>query len=370
MSHKLLVPVLLSSSPMEGGDDSGLPAGIWASILSTYCSYKDLRSCIAVNSFFRNYIPPLIERLYVFDARELHRVYASKFPNVKLVYIYSLTSVPDDEEGPGASSMTLCLRTARDVVPFLECFPKLNFAHIGGYTPDHSDFVKIAMDGTHNDLSYFRMLCNTEGHQAAFRGMLQSFCESFERGSLGDNLQLSGIFDAPWFQEQLDCSRDRRCQLCPRICQTFPLGFAAVRGSLDICTPERERLLCVYRRDGEYFRNSNVLEVLLSKYSLGMTRLKQPLVEERPGVLVLQEKVVMAYEFEEQTLEKMEFLCRECGCDASRLSPESIHECLTHFGGQKFYMKRELLDRLNRIGFQLIESGFSIISDRDFNSSH
>lgn len=77
--------------------------------------------------------------------------------------------------------MTLCLDTARNAVAFLvECFPKLQYAHLGGYTPDRKDFIKLTMeDRTHNDLSYFPQYCRrqTEDHQGGIprdaAGLLQ-----------------------------------------------------------------------------------------------------------------------------------------------------------------------------------------------------
>ena len=111
---------------------------------------------------------PFIERLYIFNAHELHLGYAAKFPNVEFAYVYALTSFA----GSGESGwIRLCLETARSVVAFLECFPKLKFTHIGGYAPNHPDFQKIALDGTHNDLAYMQKMCVTDGHQDAFRAM-------------------------------------------------------------------------------------------------------------------------------------------------------------------------------------------------------
>lgn len=360
-----------------------LPASIWASILSNYCSYKDLRNCLAVSSSFRSDIPPLIERLYIFNARELHHGYAAKFPNVLMISIYSLTSLPRGDDGAEVDRpFSLCLDTARDAVAFLERFPKLEVAHIGGYTPSHPEFQKIALDGTHHDLSYFPGYCRTQGHQAAFRGMLQNFCDAFERESLNvKGLQISGIFDAIFGNKQLDCTGENRCQLCPRICQTFPLGFVAGHTG-DTCLPDREHLACVYGRDGSFLKNSNALHVLLRRHELGTVRLIQQPVWEGNTLVICPGMGIMAIQFEESTLERMELLCNYCGCEASTLSPGHTFECLTHMyqyfpsigrdGGRQYfyYMSRELFDRLTQIGFQLRESDFNVIVPHERRIDH
>lgn len=367
-------PGRLTVKKADEESPSLLPAEIWAHIISTFCPHQDLRNCLAVNKFFRDEVPPFIKRLYIFNAHELHIGYAAKFPNVELAYVYALTSFA----GSGDSGwIRLCLETAQNVVGFLECFPKLRFAHIGGYAPNHPDFQKIALDGTHNDLAYMQRMCVTDGHQDAFRGMLQNFCIAFERESLhADRLRISGIFDAPWFQEQLTCSSENRCLLCPRICQTFDLAFVALRTNRDSCVPKQERCLCIYRRDADFLKKSNILRALIQRLTLTSTRVLQPSIQTERAIIV---KMVMRMHFDDETLEEMEFLCRECGCDASNVPPEWILESFSdeyndcpcpHPEGWKPCISREQFDRLSQIGFRLVETEFSIVLPREGSDRH
>jgi len=361
----------LTVKKSEEESPSPLPAEIWALIISTFCPHQDLRNCLAVNKFFRDDVPPFIKRLYIFNAHELHLGYAAKFPNVELAYVYALTSFAESGE---SGWIRLCLETARNVVAFLECFPKLKYAHIGGYAPNHPDFQKISLDGTHNDLAYMEKMCVTDGHQDAFRGMLQNFCIAFERASLhADRLKISGIFDAPWFQEQLSCSSENRCLLCPRICQTFDLAFVAVLTNRDCCVPKQERCLCVYRRDADFLKKSNILRALLQRLTLTSIRVPQPPIQTKRAIIVKMDELVMRIHYEDETLEEMEFLCRDCGCDASNVPLEGIlehfsdlyNECSPLPKGWKPCISREQFDRLSQIGFRLVETEFSIVLPRE-----
>jgi hypothetical protein len=91
--------------------------------------------------------------------------------------------------------------------------------------------------------------------------MLNDYCMEFQRGSLDSNrLQLSGLFDAPFMQRQLDCDL---CELCPRICQSFEIGFVSVLKAIKVCAPDEERLKIVHQRNAKFLKSSNALKVLL-----------------------------------------------------------------------------------------------------------
>lgn len=160
--------MLMTDDRMEGAsnpDDAVPPSerpSIWALILSKYCTYEDVRSCLAVNKSLWENAPPLIERLYVFKDSELHIGYTSRFKNLKRAYVYSLTSIVStaDEDMTDINDVpipktSLSLDTARDVVPFLESFPKLEAVFLGGYTPGFIYTQRMhSYDRTHVDLPY------------------------------------------------------------------------------------------------------------------------------------------------------------------------------------------------------------------------
>ena len=357
-----------------------LPAAIWAAVLSEFCTYKDLRSGMASCSFLYREVPPLVKTLRVFDGRELGaragEYAARKFPNVENVSVLSLTAYlpedgDDDDDGGGGGGdmqeaddpeglpMTLCLDTARDVVSFLGRFPRLSVAFVGGYTdrPEH---------GSSRFLVYSRSQCTTDGHQAAIRGMLRDFCDAFERGALDvGRLRLAGVLPSNPYNTQLDCGYGDRCQLCRRICETFPLDFVAAMRGCEICMPDRERYLSVYRRDGDILRNSNVLLRTLSRHSLVSIFLSRPM-RQRGGVLTIGPDMVFAIQFPDSVLERIAFFCNECGCDASILSPEDTLQSfrvisLTEEQEGQHFLSRDAFDRLTRMGFPLRESDFNII---------
>lgn len=350
-----------------------LPAALWASVLSKFCSYQDVRSCLEVTSFFRNDIAPLIQRLYIFHARELHPESASRFPIVEAVYVYSLTSLPHkDKVSEVEDDMSFSIETARNVVSFLQAFPNLVFCHIGGYTPMYPDAQKIAMDGTHCDLPYCHYLCKTDGHQAAFRDMLNNFCMAFQRGLLNSNqLQLSGLFDAPFMQRQLDCTKDARCELCPRICQSFKIGFVSVLTDSKVCMLDEERLKIVYQRDENFLKSSNALKVLLNRNHLTMVRKEWIVHDNATGNYLLHDAVLWAVECEESDLNMMRFLCKECGCDPSTVLHEEVLQSVTrmydpntlYMWDGKHYMKTATFDALTSIGFDIRATDIEIIDE-------
>jgi hypothetical protein len=172
----------------------------------------------------------------------------------------------------------------------------------------HHDAQKIALDGTHCDLPYCHWLCNKQGHQAAFREMLSSFCIAFQQGSLNSaRLQYSGLFDAPFGQKQLDCPKDGPCELCPQICNCFCIRDVFCLKNGNLCVSDKERLKIIYNRDENFLKSSAVLKVLLHCAHLASVR-QQTFYEN---------KMLWAIGFEEADLIMMKFLCEECGCDPS-----------------------------------------------------
>lgn len=364
---------------------ASLPADVWALVLSNFCTYEDVRSCLAVNKMLWNDVPPLIERLYVCKAGELDSGYASKFVNLTHAYVYSLMSIistnDSDSDDSSASSFvpetSLCLDTARDVVPFLECFEKLDVVYVGGYTPGQQT-ERLTLDNTHLDLPYTMRNCRTEGHQDAFRRMLDYFCDAFERRSLDANLVITGIFDDGDPFSQMECpvvssSRENNCRLCPRICQAFPLPFvSSPKFQLNVCLDDQKRLTIIHGRDNTFLKSSGMLVRELTRCDYGSVRIVLPAKRTNYG-WQLREAFRMAIQIRESTFKRIDFLCKSCGCDPSVEDLEYFARLNNYytktanlrnvckFECERNYMSRELYDRIVRTGFQLRESDVILI---------
>jgi hypothetical protein len=126
-----------------------------------------------------------------------------------LTSIISTGEEEDTEYETRNPEMAFCIDTARKIVPFLESFQgKLEFAYVGGYTPEYQRtqrIISVSGDRAHADLPYTYVNCSTDGHQEAFRSMVDSFCDAFERETLDVNtLQLYGVLDSA-DPRQLEC---------------------------------------------------------------------------------------------------------------------------------------------------------------------
>ena len=364
----------------------------WALILSKYCTYEEVRNCLAVNKSFWENLPPLIERLYIFKASELHIGYASRFTTLKHAYIYSLTSLisagedEDSEYETENPEMAFCIDTARKIVPFLQSFHgKLEFAYVGGYTPEYQRtqrIISVSGDRAHADLPYTYVNCSTDGHQEAFRSMVDSFCDAFARGTLDVNtLQLYGVLHENTEYRshlQLECGLQNfksgndtdTCLLCGRICQTFPLRVVAdcTMCRCNICLSEEVRLKIVYQRDNSFLRESGKLvNELIGE--CGSVRVILP-PKQTSNMILLRETCRMAIQVSGSTFKKIDFLCKTCGCDTSveamtafakwKIQQLGFGQALP-FEDNRNYISRELFDRIVKLGFRLRESDFIII---------
>ena len=385
-----------------------IPTKIWAKILASYCSFEDVRSCLAVNRTFRDKIPPLLDHLFIFKASELHPGYAARFTNIRRVFIYSLVSLTDFKDNvdeydkqhlleTGVLPTTLCAQTARRVVPFLEAVNPnntLTFVHIGGYAAADNPISPYAIrkglfpnspgddrkSPFRMDLRYQCVNCQSEGHQEAFRTMLSDFCNAFARGSLDLNeLGFSGLFDATYTQLHDDILAGDRtdCQLCRRICETFPLHMVmhTIR-SRHICVSDRERYRMIHQRDENFLREAKLLLNLLCGEVYGSSaKVNLPAVRHGKNWECAEPSYVLPIQIGRKTLELFEFLINSNMCDPAdveeaelkewsekrRSNDFSISQETAAFDGKRSYISRMEFDRLSGLGFRLSESDFVII---------
>ena len=269
------------------------------------------------------------------------------------------------------SQMRLCfalnVETATNAVAFLECFPKLIFAHIGGYAPNYDGLHLIDKDGTHIGLPYEKLFTTEpREHEAVFCGMLERFCEAFERQSLSGRLKLSGILSGST-RLQYQCRQRRPCRLCSRICQSFPLNDWVYEGSFLFCVDNKVFFHRIHQRDAAFFKNHSQ-EILLKFFKAWCEPADTEVrpIQTGQSIVSLPSKTITRLAPDDRHLNMVEFLCNELHCEPSKVCPDAFLRKLTR--GMRdldekkpYWIARQDYDRLDRLGFPMTATDFKII---------
>jgi hypothetical protein len=215
-------------------------------------------------------LPPLIKTLRIHTSAELSVTFARKFPNVQDVQIFSLIERVSDGD---YCRSDFYQSTSRAVVPFLECFPQLKSALIGGIMPAQrtqrsllTDLLGIPQDVKPDFPKYSVEDCVTENHDEDFIAMLENLCEAFERGTLNSNtLCLRGILE----NEQISYTYHSRNggRLERRIIKCFPLDVVA-QATRFLGVRQQELWRYIHRRDPNCIKNSDIIyELVIGSYT-------------------------------------------------------------------------------------------------------
>lgn len=368
-----------ATSRSESGDAAccpDLPATAWGNAMN-YLPYTDVISCLAVNRVLSFEAPKYVEVLSIYRSSELeltplHRTHLKRFQNVtSVVFLDLITDVRHwtlDEP-----SHRLNVDAIERIVPFLERFPKLGYAFVGGRDlnkerPDCYDMYGCTEPANHN---------------ALYRVIIERFAAAFERGSLPKHLQLDGVIGSnatpatQYFCDPGVGDEDHPCTLCRRILSTFPLNtvISLKRGIDDDCMQDKDFYNILRSREWA----ADCLEAAATVFTArdGVELMHFPLGENAESkqfqrALLAKNAVDTKniYFLSNEQLERIEFMV-ELGCDIGTwgekpgdATKEHIFEEMEpdHPSGG-YALAKSTFDRLRKVGYPFDENDFVVVDD-------
>ena len=149
-----------------------IPATVWAEVMDNL-PYTDVLSCLVVNRMISFEAPKFVETLSIFKASELQvlPLYRNcrRFENVQYVEINCFV-----ERDRASSEQRMNIEVVDRAVPFLESFPKLDWAYICGWD-----------DVSNEKITYNALECKSPtDHNAHYRRLVEHIGDAYRRHSL------------------------------------------------------------------------------------------------------------------------------------------------------------------------------------------
>lgn len=200
-----------------------LPAELWSIIMNTL-PYSSMIELSSTSRLMLKMVAPRVQKIQVEDCKELSPLVASRFTGVSSVDVACLFQSKDDGQ-----KYYLCAETAGRIALFLQKFPSLREAWVGGL---------VIPGDSRSKIEYHHALCDEpECHEDIFDCLLDDFASFFECGLLPSDLKIAGITGSSWAHSNFRCIVDDDdetyrpgCKLCRDICHHFPLQHVVKMG--------------------------------------------------------------------------------------------------------------------------------------------
>jgi len=316
---------------------------------------------------------PLIKTIHIDKPQQMNLTVASRFRDIKTMFINSLLSTSIGNEG-GDDEYTLVninLDTKIRVVPFISQFALLELVHFGGRDEDGN--IIEGFSPTSGGFGEVDEPYPNESSQEAMLAFIDMLSGGYSCGVLKQHLTISGIC-CPAATDNRD--RTNTCKTCIRACKSFPLQSVVEfesRGSssnnarsgrlfcLDVCL-DRVHIESIIesRPGGNKLLHSQKRLLQL----LGSGRRHKITADDEPTLYIVK--------YKEDDLDEMKRVIKYAGLNVNHLSMQMVSSAVmksftkvnssTPSKNQR-YLSEESLDYLvNEIGLPIDREDFELSS--------
>ena len=316
---------------------------------------------------------PLIKTIHIDKSQQMNLTVASRFRDIKTMYINSLLSTSIGNEGGDDeyTHVNINLDTKIRVVPFISQFASLELVHFGGKDEDGNiiEGFSPASEGYGEvDEPY-----PNESSQEAMLSFIDMLSGGYCTGVLKQHLTISGLC-CPAATDNRD--RSNTCKTCLRACKSFPLQSIIQfesRGSSSN-NARSGRLFCLdVCLDREFIESITESRPGGNKLLHSHKRLLQLLGSgRRHEITANDEQTLYIVKYKEDDLDEMKRVINYAGLNVNHLSMQMVSSAVlksftkvnssTPSKNQR-YLSEESLDYLvNEIGLPIDREDFELSS--------